>query len=106
MEKNKYFVNRHGIRIVKCCSSCENKHYDRGNQRVCVHLGCLVRKNGLCKDWKMSACYDYAGIGDGRVKKKAYLDFVGKQRKEGITDIAVIRAEFEKENGSIYLNNK
>lgn len=54
----------------------------------------------------MSACYDYAGIGDGRVKKKAYLDFVGKQRKEGITNISVIRTEFEKENGSIYLNNK
>ena len=102
---NKFFPNRHGIRIVKCCSSCEYKHFDKGNQRICVHIGCLVRKNGLCKDWKMSEYYDNAGIGDGRVKKKSYLDFVGKQRQEGKTNIAEIRAEYEKENGSIYLSN-
>lgn len=103
--ESKYFINKRGVKIVRCCASCASKHFDKGNQRICVANGCLVKKNGLCKSWQMAEHFDMAGLGDGQVKKKQYLDFIGRHRYTGKSDIFSVRAEFEKEHGSIYLNN-
>ncbi len=65
MEKEKdtgiipeFTVNSNGVRIKKCCASCEtHAPYDsQGPKRLCIQTkrNKIVRKDDLCKNWTLS----------------------------------------------------
>lgn len=74
---NKYYINAHGIRVVKCCASCKKKNLKEG-KRVCTKTSLLVESSFVCRDWEMSQQFDKVGIGGGQIKKKKYLQTVVK----------------------------
>lgn len=82
MEKQKVFVrNNYGIKIVKCCASCEHKALDN-RSRLCTIGEGIVASSHCCKNWQMAEAYKQAGKGGGVVKKKDYLDFVINRLEE------------------------
>ena len=98
----KQFVkNKYGASIVKCCASCKHRQAGASDDiRVCQTGHGKHRKDYLCHDgWEMEPGLENAGKGGGRVKRKAYIDFI---LKNGIG-----RAdEFEEKYGSKYLMKK
>ena len=108
--------NKHGVRINKCCASCCFKKSTRLlTQRHCTRHNKEVSPLGLCKEWKMSKLMKQLGSEQGQVKTREYLLFLtdvrikeqelqGQRKKIVPKSIAKIRAEFEKEHGSIYIN--
>lgn len=119
MNKNGLKVkNRYGIEIVKCCASCKNKRCDN-HARICVAGEGIVPSNYLCAQWEMDYGFDTAGRGDGRIKKRMYLDFcyrkIVEENRKAIQyanakmifkrkTIDEIRAEYIQEYGDIYIN--
>lgn len=59
MEGFEFVVNSNGVRIKKCCASCENKvctnHTDF---RKCTLNGKKVTNDFLCRDWRISGFFD------------------------------------------------
>lgn len=110
-------LNAFGIVINKCCASCAYKDLTREMlQRCCKKTGKKVNPCGYCKKWAMSHQLQMAGRAQGQVKRKEYLMYLVAVREEetqaelkGIKikpkSIASIRAEFEQEHGSIYLED-
>lgn len=98
----KEFVkNKYGIAIVKCCASCIHHSGCRNDDyRTCLKDRREHHMEYLCKDgWEMTQSLENAGKGGGRVKKKAYIDFV---LKNGFSHME----EFEKQYGNKYLTKK
>ena len=100
MEKE-FVRNQYGVQIVKCCASCVHNgltsHGD--DMRVCKrgfgeNPSCFLCKGG----WKMKAGLEEAGRGDGKVKRKAYFDYIWKNGLHHSED-------FERRYGSKYLND-
>ena len=101
-EKNVFAVNQYGIKIRKCCASCKNKQYDKG-LRLCLKGEGHVHSDWVCEDWEMSANYEKAGNGHGKVKKRSYLAYIIDRREEDERiSLQGLRMEYEKNNGSIY----
>lgn len=110
-------MNAFGIVINKCCASCAFKDLTRAvSQRRCKKTGKSVSPSGYCKQWAMSRQLQMAGRSQGQVKRKEYLmhlvavneeELQAEQRGLKIKpkSIAEIRAEFERKNGSIYLDD-
>ena len=105
-----YTVNKHGIRVNKGCFSCAHKGYDESDNevRICkldheAHPRCYQ-----CPHWEMHPGLQKAGEGGGEVKCLAYLMHVAKiraqeGRKDEPRDVIEIRAEYEREYGSIHV---
>lgn len=93
--------NQFGINIVVCCASCQFKEYKNDKERLCKLSGESTHPSEYCTTWKMAEHLQNAGKGDGRVKKKAWIDSV---KVNGKSDQA--RRDFERKNGSIYLGQK
>ena len=105
MMRTKTFTkNTHGISIAKCCASCKfnNGVADKaGLRRLCQQGEGNVKPSDYCRTWTMKPELDNVGKGGGKVKKKAYIDFVNNNiTRWSLSDI---RAEFEKKHGSIYM---
>jgi len=110
-------MNAFGIVINKCCASCAFKDLTRAVlQRRCKKTGKSVNTCGYCKQWEMSRQLQMAGRSQGQVKRKEYLMYLVAVREEELQAeqrglkikpkcIAEIRAEFERKNGSIYLDD-
>ena len=109
--------NAFGVVINKCCASCAFKDLTRAvSQRRCKKTGKSVSPSGYCKQWAMSRQLQMAGRSQGQVKRKEYLMHLVAVREEELQaeqrglkikpkSIAEIRAEFERKNGSIYLDD-
>ena len=109
--------NAFGVVINKCCASCAFKDLTRAvSQRRCKKTGKSVSPSGYCKQWAMSRQLQMAGRSQGKVKRKEYLMHLVAVREEELQaeqrglkikpkSIAEIRAEFERKNGSIYLDD-
>ena len=110
-------MNAFGVVINKCCASCAFKDLTRAvSQRRCKKTGKSVNPCGYCKQWAMSRQLQMAGRSQGKVKRKEYLMHLVAVREEELQaeqrglkikpkSIAEIRAEFERKNGSIYLDD-
>ena len=83
--------------------------------RRCTKHGKDVRPRDVCECWAMSEQLQLAGRTQGRVKRKEYLMYLVAVREEDTSaeqmglkikakSIAQVRAEFEREHGSIYVN--
>lgn len=47
--------NKNGVRIKKCCASCQFMAYGKGNEeRICCMGEGSVPKNWCCEDWTIS----------------------------------------------------
>lgn len=110
-------MNAFGVVINKCCASCTFKDLTRAvSQRRCKKTGKSVSPSGYCKQWAMSRQLQMAGRSQGKVKRKEYLMHLVAVREEELQveqrglkikpkSIVEIRAEFERKNGSIYLDD-
>ena len=106
--------NKHGVRVARCCLSCACKLYTRENVlRQCALDGLCHSCYHICHDWEMSRTIQGAGTSGGKIKRREYLMYAMsvRQREEEMKidqelcmSIEDIRAEFEKEHGSIYAN--
>ena len=107
--------NQHGIEIRECCASCKFKDLTRlVLARYCSLHRKKVKPRECCEQWEMSEQMQAAGTSGGKVKKKAYLQYVMAVRDdESLADqlkiqfphksIEQIRRDFEEKNGSIYV---
>lgn len=98
----KQFVkNDYGVTIVKCCASCLHHVSDgRDKIRICrkEHRGHWM--DYLCKNgWEMDKGLENAGKGNGRVKKREYIQYILENGLHHADD-------FEKQFGSKYLTKK
>lgn len=117
---NEYVKNDYNCTIVKCCASCANQNPISDKQRLCLSGEGNVSPHYLCPMWKMRESLKNAGKGDGRIKKKSYLmrvintisdeqaayERLPKNMRSQFpwTSITEIRSNFEKEQGTVYLN--
>lgn len=114
--------NKYGCVIVKCCASCiHNTGPDKKERyRICNAGEGSVLLSSYCSLWEMKrkpeknahlgqVDLDAAGKGDGKVKKKKYLDFLQNYQQPNDpfqhASLDVIRAEYEHRYGSIYIKN-
>ena len=117
MKKHGLIVeNKFHISIKQCCASCQHKELTRClNSRRCTKRGKDVNPRSVCCKWKMSGQLRMAGLAKGRVKCREYQLYLlmvreaemlaseqGLQTKEKSNE--EIRAEFESQFGSIYIN--
>ena len=108
--------NKFGVRIGKCCASCRFKESTRLMMtRHCTKLNKEVDPLGVCECWKMSRQLSKLEFTRGKVKRREYLLYLtdvrvkeqeleDKGEKVVPKSIDEIRAQFEKEHGSIYMN--
>lgn len=111
-----YARNAQGIAVKKCCASCAYRELTRGRKtRRCMVRDEKVKPCEYCCLWEMNTLLKAAGIAQGRVKRKQYLEYLTEQREaeryaSQLTDdfkpmsIAQIREEFKISYCSIYEN--
>ena len=108
--------NVRGIEVRKSCSTCPFRRLKDNEKDLCEKLGVYVMGTDRCSGWKMAPCYAKVGTNKGRVKSKAYLDFILKKRLAEDEEIELgvlteadrqpvkeIRKEYEEKYGSIYM---
>ena len=83
MEKEDCIVNNHGLRIMKCCASCEFKEYTGSDGfRHCKLHDVHVRPSDLCESFAiLPSCMD-EGAGKGVVRKKHFIDYLTDKLSE------------------------
>ncbi|MBR0045843.1 MAG: hypothetical protein IJP75_03030 [Bacteroidaceae bacterium] len=112
MKKAKFTLNDFGVRIKQCCASCEWKVATRlQTKRSCTKKKKDVSPCDCCKCWTMSQQMKEVHKSVGQIKRREYLLYLLKIRvseaKEGLEeerDVMEIRAEYESQYGSIYMN--
>ena len=115
--KKEFTRNVHGITVKKCCASCKLRKIMSDRGRVCSLNGKKVKAKHSCEQWEMSQRLQNAGMSGGRIKSWRYLTYYRErwivQREEltagrisaaAMLSVEEIRQEFEKEQGSIYIN--
>lgn len=67
-------MNRHGIRVKKCCASCAHKELTRAvTVRFCRTHQRNVLPGDCCGMWRISSLLEDVGRDLGRVKQREYL---------------------------------
>lgn len=114
--KKEFTRNTHGIVVKKCCASCAYKDLSKADVlRYCVRHEKEVSSSGLCSLWEMSKQAQLAGWSQGQVKRKEYLMYLVTECENRKLAIQLglrieaksneeMRAKFEQEQGSIYIN--
>lgn len=77
-----FTTNKYGVKIVKCCASCQHCEADklRDDLRICMGGHGNHANNYLCDDWSMNSKIDELKIsGDGRIKKPTYFAWLKDQ---------------------------
>jgi len=62
-------MNRHHIRVKKCCASCLFKDIDIDGSRICTKTQLIVEANFRCPLWQMNEGMMNAGMAHGSVRK-------------------------------------
>ena len=70
--------NAHGVKVKRCCASCEHKCIDKGGARVCAQMMIKVEQKFKCKQWLMSDGMMNAGKGGGVVRLKGTTEVIIK----------------------------
>ena len=114
--KKVFTKNTHGIVVKKCCASCAYRDLSKADVlRFCTQHKKGVKASGLCCLWEMSKQAQLAGWSQGQVKRKEYLMYLvtACEDRKLATQLGLhieaksneeMRAKFEQEQGSIYLN--
>ena len=71
--------NAHGIKVKKCCASCQFKFVEIDGTRICSKMQLKVGQKFKCKQWQMSDGLKNAGLQNGGVVRlKGTQDIVIK----------------------------
>ena len=65
--------NAYGIRVKRCCASCQHKSVRDLGVRICLLTQLIVKQTDVCPLWQMSDGLMNAGRGGGKVHSKDYL---------------------------------
>ena len=60
--------NAHGVKVKRCCASCQHKCIESDGTRVCALMMLKVQQRFKCKKWQMSDGMKNAGKGGGVVR--------------------------------------
>ena len=60
--------NAHGVKVKRCCASCQHKCIESDGTRVCALMMLKVQQKFKCKKWQMSDGLKNAGKGGGVVR--------------------------------------
>ena len=59
--------NAHGVKVKRCCASCQHKCIETDGTRVCAQMMIKVEQKFRCKQWLMSDGLKNAGLQNGGV---------------------------------------
>ena len=68
--------NAHGVKVKRCCASCQHKCIESDGTRVCAFMMLKVQQKFKCKKWQMSDGMKNAGKGGGVVRLKGTTEIV------------------------------
>ena len=80
--KKEFTRNAKGVRIVKCCASCQYCGIDgvREQVRICKNGRGEHANDYLCNDWTIRKKLDEVELkADGRIKKPSYIMWLKEQ---------------------------
>ena len=60
--------NAHGVKVKRCCASCQHKCIKNDGTRFCALKMMVVEQKFKCKQWQMSDGMKNAGKGGGVVR--------------------------------------
>ena len=60
--------NAHGVKVKRCCASCQHKCIKNDGTRFCALKMMVVEQKFKCKQWQMSDGMNNAGKGGGVVR--------------------------------------
>ena len=60
--------NAHGVKVKRCCASCQHKCIESDGTRICAQMMIKVEQKFKCKQWQMSDGVKNAGRGGGVVR--------------------------------------
>ena len=61
--------NKYGVRVKRCCASCQHKVINEDGERFCSLSRLMVEQKFRCNKWKINGL-DNAGKGGGDVRHK------------------------------------
>ena len=70
--------NAHGVKVKRCCASCQHKCIEADGTRVCALKMMMVEQKFKCKQWQMSDGMKNAGKGGGVVRLKGTTEVIIK----------------------------
>ncbi len=84
MNKRRSFArNRQGVKVLKCCASCQHKCVMPDGTRLCaLVMDLIVEPDFKCHKYEMQKGLLNAGKGGGKVKRHEYLEFVRETRMQ------------------------
>ena len=59
--------NAHGVKVKRCCASCQHKCIEKDGTRFCALMMLKVEQRFKCKQWQMSDGLKNAGLQNGGV---------------------------------------
>ena len=68
--------NAYGVKVKRCCASCQHKCIDKEGARVCAQMMIIVEQMFECRQWQMSDGLKNAGMGGGVVRLKGTEEIV------------------------------
>ena len=68
--------NAHGVKVKRCCASCQHKCIETDGTRVCALMMIVVGQKFKCKKWQMADGLKNAGKGGGVVRQKETNEIV------------------------------
>ena len=84
-----------GIKVKKCCASCQHKCVKQDGSRLCALTMQMVNPYFKCRNWEMMEKLQNTGLGNGQVKSEEYLKYALKIRIE--EQEAIEKREMEKD---------
>ena len=60
--------NAHGVKVKRCCASCQHKCINGDGTRFCTQMLIKVEQKFKCKQWQMSDGLKNAGKSGGVVR--------------------------------------
>ena len=60
--------NAHGVKVKRCCASCQHKCIESDGTRTCAQMMLKVEQKFKCKQWQMSDGLKNAGKAGGVVR--------------------------------------
>ena len=70
--------NAHGVKVKRCCASCQHKCIKNDGTRFCALKMMVVEQKFKCKQWQMSDGMNNAGKGGGVVRLKGTTEVIIK----------------------------
>ena len=70
--------NAHGVKVKRCCASCQHKCIETDGTRVCAQMMIKVEQKFKCKQWQMSDGMKNAGKEGGVVRLKGTTEVIIK----------------------------